>query len=76
MRDLGPVQIAANEERKRLKYDGAKLAQDLKLLNVPALPALHQPIDVLWTCDGEICAGDLKTIDDFIASYRGAGPRK
>ena len=69
MRDLSPIQIAANEEAKRRKYDGAKLAHDLGLLNVPAVPAIHLPIDVMWTCDGEICAGDLKTVPDFIASY-------
>lgn len=33
------------------------------------MPALHQLIDILWTCDGEVCAGDLKTVEDFIASY-------
>ena len=69
MRNLGPLKIAANEEMKRKKFDGVRLAQELGTLNVPAVSSLHQPIDVFWTCDDEVCAGDLKTVEDFIASY-------
>ena len=69
MRDLSPVMIASNEERKRQKFDGIKIANALKAYNVPALPSDKQPIDVLWYVDGQCVAADCKTVGDFISSY-------
>jgi len=70
VRDLSPIMIAANEERKRKKFDGQKIADALKAYNVPAMPSIHQPIDILWYVDGQCVAADCKTVEDFIASYQ------
>lgn len=69
MRELSPIFVASNEDAKRRRFDGGRLVDELNALNVPAVPAIHLPIDVMWTCDGQPIACDCKTPEDFIASY-------
>ena len=69
VRDLSPIMIASNEDAKRRRLDGESLVKAISSLNVPSVPALHLPIDVMWTVDGQPVACDIKTPADFIASY-------
>jgi len=68
-RALEPIRVAANEDAKRRRFDGERLVHALQSLNVPAVPALHLPIDVMWTVDGQPVAADIKKPKDFIDSY-------
>ena len=65
-RELTPIMIAADQDRR---YKTFSLVEHLKSFNVPAMSSLYLPVDVVWTRDSEAILFDIKTIDDFIASY-------
>jgi hypothetical protein len=65
--DISPVFVAADQERESRHTN---LVEQLSRYNVPALQALHQPVDLLWVVDGRPVFGELKTPVDLIASYQ------
>jgi ERCC4-type nuclease len=63
MKDLSPVIVAADEDRRH------QTTTQLIALNTPSVASPNLPFDYMWTVDGEVVAGERKSIEDFIASY-------
>ena len=68
MRDLSPMIVAEDQDKRHLKDVGILLTDQLTHMNTPS-KAGKLPVDLMHTVDGRPVMGDLKTIDDFIASY-------
>ena len=69
MRELGPITIAEDQDRRSTKDFGTSLVERLKRENVPAVTSKYLAFDVFWTIDDSCAAGDLKKVQDFIDSY-------
>jgi hypothetical protein len=69
MKDRSPVFIAADEDRRH------QVSTQLIALNTPSVASQSLPFDYMWTVDGEVVAGERKSIDDFVTARTGLGCR-
>ena len=68
VKDLSPIMVAQDQDQvdKKRRYS---LVKELSGFNVPAMSAMHIPVDLMWTVDGQTVMGEIKKTKDFMASY-------